>query len=89
MAARYELGSLSSLASTDQNGISWLDLLPKRHLFQHLRDSGPGTGDYRGNVMCTIKENLFVWSENEHALLTLNLKRLCANPQEDIFQVRA
>lgn len=37
--------------------------------------------------MCTIKENLFIWSQEELALLTINMKRLYANPKEDIFQV--
>lgn len=78
----------SSVSSSDENGASWLDLLPKKKLFSHLREQGPGDGgECRGNIMCTIKENLFVWSQSEHAVLTMNLKRLCANEHEDIFQV--
>lgn len=65
---------------------SWLDSLPARRLFSHLREKGSSV-EAGGNMMCMIKENLFIWSQEELALLTVNLKRLCASPTEDIFQV--
>jgi hypothetical protein len=75
----------SGSSAAGGNEESWLDSLPRRSLFAHLRDKGSRIAG--GNVMCTIKENLFVWSQEELALLTMNLKRLCASPSEDIFQV--
>ena len=75
-------------SSSDVTEASWLDSLPSKRLFSHLREKG-SSGIAGGNVMCTIKENLFVWSREELALLTVNLKRLCATPTEDIFQVCA
>lgn len=87
MAARQvaERQVAETSSSVDDNEVSWLDSLPTKSLFSFLREKGScNTG---GNVMCTIKENLFVWSQEELALLTINLKRLCANPTEDIFQV--
>ena len=80
--------SLESLSTVDGNGSSWLDLLPGRKLFSHLREQGSGSNaNISGNIMCTINENLFVWSREENALLTVNLKRLCAAPNDDNFQV--
>lgn len=72
-------------SSADDNEVSWLDSLPTKMLFSHLKEKGSdATG---GNMVCTIKENLFIWSQEELALLTMNLKRICASPTEDIFQV--
>lgn len=80
--------SVESSSTADGNGNSWLDLLPRKKLFSHLRELGSSsTTNISGNIMCMINENLFVWSCNEDALLTMNLKRLCAAPDDDIFQV--
>ncbi len=80
--------SVESSSTVDGNGNSWLDLLPGKKLFSHLRELGSGsTTNISGNIMCTINENLFVWSREENALLTINLKRLCAAPKDNIFQV--
>ena len=83
-------GTSSSTASlsgqtANENAVPWLDSLPRKSLFSHLREKGSDAPV--GNMMCTIKENLFVWSQEELAVLTMNLKRLCASPSEDIFQV--
>ena len=79
---------MEKLSFASENEPSWLDLLPSKRLFAHLREKGStldsGTN---GNTMCMIKENLFVWSQEEKALLTVNLKRLRASPKEDTFQV--
>lgn len=74
-----------STESLNGNGAAWLDLLPTRKLFFHLREHGGSSNG--GNVVCVIRENLFVWCQAEKGLLTMNLKRLSANPNEDIFQV--
>ena len=80
--------SLEGLSTTNGTESSWLDLLPGRKLFSHLREQGSGSNaNLSGNIMCTVCENLFVWSREENALLTVNLKRLCAAPDEDNFQV--
>lgn len=80
--------SIESLSTADGNESSWLDLLPGRKLFSHLREQGSGSNaNISGNIMCTVCENLFVWSREENALLTVNLKRLCAAPDDDNFQV--
>ena len=84
----YHCFAMAETQSSEE--ASWLDLLPARKLFSRLREK-PGSsssGSFSGNTMCVIKENLFIWSKEELALLTLNLKRLCASPTEDIFQVR-
>ena len=80
--------SVGSSSTGDGRDGSWMDLLPGRKLFSCLREGGSGSSaSSSGNIMCTINENLFVWSQVESALFTINLKRLCAAPDDDIFQV--
>jgi len=66
---------------------SWMELLPESAIFDELRAEGeePLEG---ANVMCEIRGDLFVWSQSQPALLTTNLKRLVAFPnQPPSFQV--
>ena len=79
----------------DENKISWLDTLPRKKLFTYLRESngdlsGTTTADI-GNMMCTVRGNLFVWNPKTCEVLTLNMKHAVAHPEDDpeydIFQV--
>lgn len=80
--------SIESSNTVDGCGSNWLDLLPSRKLFSHLREDGPaGTTSISGNIMCTVNENLFIWKQEKGAVLTMNLKRICAAPEDDVFQV--
>ena len=66
---------------------SWMEMLPGSAIFDELREEGeePLQG---ANVMCDIRGDLFVWSQSQPALLTTNLKRLVAFPdQSPSFQV--
>ena len=74
--------------TADDSVESWLDALPSRELFDHLRKTCDG-----GSVnMCTIRGNLFVWnglndSFCDGEVLTLNLNKLFASPNSNYFQV--
>ena len=67
---------------------SWLELLPARELFDCLRKGCGG-----GNVcMCTVGGNFFIWNQLSDSfcdgeVLTLNLNRVFASPESNIFQV--
>ena len=65
----------------------WTELLPRSPLFECLREEGTDLVE-NGNLMCEIRGDLFVWSSAKSAVLTTNLKRLKAHPDEEqIFQV--
>ncbi len=79
-----------SLSSVDGAESSWLDVLPSKKLFSIFRERSSGDTAEGGNVMCMIRENLFVWSDHYSCspqILTLNLKQLASFPMRDTYQV--
>ena len=80
--------SIESSSTVNGSSSNWLNLLPSRKFFTHLREDGPGgPASVSGNIMCTVHENLFVWKHEKSAVLTMNLKRICAAPEDDVYQV--
>lgn len=65
----------------------WTELLPRNPLFEELRRDGGCRRPDNASLMCEIRGDLFVWCEERKALLTTNLKRLAAHPDQQPFQV--
>lgn len=65
----------------------WTELLPASPLFEQLRRDGGCRRSDNASLMCECRGDLFVWFEERKALLTTNLKRLMAYPDQQSFQV--
>ena len=71
----------------DENEKSWVDVLPHKEVFTYLREKSDPVASVSGNILCTLRGDLFIWCQAVCEMLTFNLMQLSAYPQKDIYQV--
>ena len=71
--------------SWNGDGDAWYECLQSNPLFEELRLAGRDAP----KDICEIRGDLFAWNDKDKVLLTTNLKRLMADPdQKQVYQVR-